>query len=137
MPIDMQSLARVGAQRRIAELMVEVDQLRSAFPDLDSGPGQRGRGRSQAAAESDGNDGADQTRRRKAMSPAQKRAVGQRMKTYWANRRSASGTASSDAREPAAQAAPAKRVMSAEAREKIAAAQRKRWRAVKRAAKKR
>jgi hypothetical protein len=136
MPIDMESLARVGAQRRIAELMVEVEQLRSAFPDLDGGPGHKGRGRPQAT-ESDGNDGAAQKRKRKAMSPAQKRAVGQRMKTYWANRRSASGTTSSDASEQTAQAAPAKRVMSAEAREKIAAAQRKRWRAVKRAEKKR
>jgi hypothetical protein len=136
MPIDMQSLARVGAQRRIAELLVEVDQLRSAFPDLDGGPGHRERGRPQGT-ESDGNDGAAQKRKRKAMSPAQKRAVGQRMKTYWANRRSASGTTPSDASEQTAQATPAKRVMSAEAREKIAAAQRKRWRAVKRAEKKR
>jgi hypothetical protein len=132
----MQSLVRAGARSRISTLMAEIEQIRRAFPDLDGAPGKLGRERRQVAA-SDGNDAAGLKRKRRGMSPAQKRAVGERMRAYWASRRSASGNTPTEAGEQTTQAAPVKRVMSAEAREKIAAAQRKRWRAVKRAGKKR
>jgi hypothetical protein len=136
MPIDISSLARAGAQSRIAELQIELEELRRAFPDVVGAPGHRGRGRPHVT-ESDGQIGAGQPRKRKGMSSAQKRAVGERMRAYWANRRRASGNTPADVSEQTTQTAPRKRVMSAEAREKIATAQRKRWRAVKRAGKKR
>jgi hypothetical protein len=133
MPIDMQSLARAGAQSRIAELIAEVTEIRSAFPDIEGQAPRRRERERPRGANPDGNGG---RHRRKPMTPAQKRPVGQRMKAYWAAPRSDSGNAA-EASDQAQVVAPTKRVMSPEAREKIAAAQRKRWRKLKRAGKKR
>ena len=97
----LRQLARVGAQRRLEELRQEEAAIRAAFPDLDdtSRPrrGRRGRppGRSaEATATARGaaaTDGRTRRRRRKPMSAAQKRAVSERMKKYWAARRKANG----------------------------------------------
>jgi hypothetical protein len=138
MPIDLQALARYGAQARLTQLAQEIDDLRRAFPDLDTDDNVVRTSR-KAQAEVARTD-KTRLRKRTPMTAAQKRAVGERMRAYWASRRrrtaidtSTAGTAKQA--QPAA--ATTKRVMSPEARERIAAAQRKRWRKVKRAGKKR
>ena len=78
----MQRLARLGAQARLEELRHEEAAIRAAFPDLFG----RGRGRKAApvaAAQPVGR------RRRRGMSAANRKAVSERMKKYWAARRKA------------------------------------------------
>jgi hypothetical protein len=90
---ELRRLARLGALRRLEEIRQEEAAIRAAFPDLrDDGttrPGRR-RGRppgSSTTATSDGRSSA--RRRRRKMTPAEKRAVSERMKKYWATRRKA------------------------------------------------
>jgi hypothetical protein len=149
MPIDLKALARLGARTRIAELVAEIDALLEAFPDLGQEQARpvatasneanaRKRGlRTASANASAQTDAAPAKRPRKPMSAAAKKAVGERMKAYWQKRK---GTAAAPVLEPAPAAAnapepekpTAKRTMSAEARARISAAQKKRWRAAKR-----
>jgi hypothetical protein len=89
---QLQRLARLGAQARLEELRREEAAIRAAFPDL-SGRGGRGRGRKASAAEP----AAAPTvrrRRRRSMSPAARKAVSDRMRKYWAERRKAKGSKS-------------------------------------------
>jgi hypothetical protein len=79
MPIDMKALARAGAEARVRELLDEVEEIRRAFPELREQ--QRGQKRVARSATEPAR------RKRPPMSAAQKRAVGQRMKAYWAKRR--------------------------------------------------
>jgi hypothetical protein len=82
-------------------LRQEEAAIRAAFPDLDDDGGQRRRlgrprraGANPATAETGARASAPaarKRRRRKPMSPAQKRAVSERMKKYWAARRKANG----------------------------------------------
>jgi hypothetical protein len=146
MPIDMNDLARRGAQIRLAELAAEVNSIRRAFPDLGGSAGKKGGRRTRATIDSNGQPASkpkasvQQERKRKPMSGAAKKSVGERMKKYWAERRKA-------ARAPETQStvdtkstkAPAvrKRTLSAEARARISAAQKKRWAAQKKVGKKR
>jgi hypothetical protein len=74
----------LGAARRLEELRREEAALRAAFPGLGSAAAERGRRQAQA-----GNGATARRRRRRKMSAAQKRAVSQRMKKYWAERRKA------------------------------------------------
>jgi hypothetical protein len=95
----MQRLARLGAQARLDELRREETAIRSAFPELFGGRAKRGRrGRPPASANSgpargqsaqaDGQArGGRGRRRRRSMSPAMRKAVSERMKKYWADRR--------------------------------------------------
>ena len=94
----MRRLARLGAQRRLEEIRQEEANIRAAFPDLDDDRGvRRGRrgsktGRAAAAESADGATAqTGRRRRRKPMTAAQKRAVSERMKKYWAARRKAKG----------------------------------------------
>jgi hypothetical protein len=81
---QMQRLARLGAIRRLEELRQEEAAIRSAFPDLFG----RRRGRPPAsAAAADGGGVKRRRRRRKPMTPAQRKAVSERMRKYWAGRR--------------------------------------------------
>lgn len=81
---ELRRLARLGAARRLEELRREEAALRAAFPGLGIESTGRGRRSAQAA------NGATATRRRRRkMSAAQKRAVSERMKKYWAERRKA------------------------------------------------
>jgi len=73
--------ARIGAESRLVELKAEIAEIERAFPDLG---GRRGPGRPRAAE-------APARRARKPMTAAQKKAVGERMKKYWAERRKADG----------------------------------------------
>ena len=96
---EMRRLARLGAERRLEEIRREDAAIRAAFPGIasatDAAP--RGRGKERAApapiapqrtadSEAVGN-----RRRRRKMSAAEKRAVSQRMRKYWAARRKAKG----------------------------------------------
>jgi hypothetical protein len=84
--INMQDLARIGAQARLEALQGEQDALLAAFPELRGASSAQSRparaGASQPAAPA-----AKSGRRRGAMSPAQRKAVGERMRAYWAARR--------------------------------------------------
>ena len=78
---QLKRLARLGAQSRLDELRKEEAAIRTAFPDLFRG----GRGGKAAPAAAP----AKRTRKRRKMSAAEKRAVSERMKKYWAERRKA------------------------------------------------
>lgn len=88
---ELRRLAGLGAQRRLEELRQEEAAIRAAFPELrDVGAGvgrRRGRppGSASAASSTDG----QARRQRRKMTRAQKRAVSERMKKYWAERRKA------------------------------------------------
>jgi hypothetical protein len=70
---DLKSYARAGAEARVRELNQELASIYRAFPDLAGGAGVHKR--------------VPRKRRRKPMTAAQKKAVGERMKKYWAARR--------------------------------------------------
>jgi len=74
---DLRAYARRGAEARITELTAELNDIYRAFPDL-----RRGRSTPSATSVSAGGQ-----RRRRPMSAAQRKAVGQRMKAYWAARK--------------------------------------------------
>jgi len=88
---DLKSLARHGAQMRLRELADEAKGLLKVFPDLSASFDEdelpvnfilRKGARKQAAA-------AGIRRRRRKMTAAQRKAVGERMRKYWAERRKA------------------------------------------------
>jgi hypothetical protein len=79
---DLRRLARLGALSRLAELRKEEAAIRAAFPDLFRGGG-RGKAAGTAAQP------ARRARKRRKMSSAEKKAVSERMKKYWAERRKA------------------------------------------------
>lgn len=83
MPIDLRSLAREGARQRIQELLAELAAIRRSFPDLGSRTATVSR--SVATPKRRG--------RRRPMSAAERKAVGIRMKAYWAARRKAAARA--------------------------------------------
>jgi hypothetical protein len=78
---QIQRLARLGAQARLEELRREEASIRRAFPDLFGGRGRRP-GASDSAP-------APRKRARSRMSAASRKAVSDRMKKYWAERRKA------------------------------------------------
>ena len=75
---ELRRLAQIGAKARLAELESERASLLSVFPSLRRTHAQPG------AATATG-----RRRRRSKMSAASRRAVSDRMKKYWANRRAA------------------------------------------------
>ena len=100
---DMKMLARRGAEARIAELNAELSDIYRAFPEL-RGSGSSGRSRrsgpvmpNQGAALRDmgavtnaafaTEQAPAANRRRPKMNAAQRKAVGERMRKYWAERR--------------------------------------------------
>ena len=88
---ELQRLARLGAAARLEQLRAEEAAIRAAFPDL-AGRGRRG-GRAAAVEASGGAATPARRRRRNAMSAAQRKAVSERMRKYWADRRKAKGAA--------------------------------------------
>jgi hypothetical protein len=140
MLIDMKAFARAGAIARLNELQHEMERIGRAFPGLRTATPGRAKPAGKVAARAT----AAPVGRRKPMSAAEKKAVSERMRRYWAGRRkSQPGPAAAAAAEGTAEANPAatapspKRTMSPEARERISAAQKKRWAATKRGGKKR
>jgi hypothetical protein len=86
--VEVKRLALIGAQSRLDTLNAEIASIVRAFPELS-------RGRASAAATAVGNDTPRKGRGRKRnwnMSEAQKRAVSERMKKYWAGRRKDKGS---------------------------------------------
>ena len=81
---QLRRLARLGATARLAELRQEEAAIRAEFPEL------FGRGR-KAVAAGDGAAAAGGRRGRRAMSAAARKAVSERMRKYWAERRTAKG----------------------------------------------
>jgi len=73
-----EALLRAGAQQRYAVLKTELDTLVKAFPGLDGAV----KSKRQVADKA-----TDSPVRRKRMSAAERKAVGARMKKYWAERR--------------------------------------------------
>ena len=78
---DMKQYARRGAEARVAELNQELESIYAAFPDLRRGRAQDGAARVTAS------EGIRRSRRK--MTAAQRKAVGERMRKYWAGRRQA------------------------------------------------
>ena len=75
---QLRRLARLGAMTRLNDLRAEEAAIRREFPEL-FGRGRQGR----AAAAGDG----PAPRKRRAMSAAGRKAVSERMRKYWAERR--------------------------------------------------
>ncbi|HEY6361498.1 MAG TPA: hypothetical protein VIX63_10360 [Vicinamibacterales bacterium] len=74
-PEQLGRLARLGAKTRLEELREEEAAIRAAFPEL-FGRGRRAARKSAAP-------------RRRRMSAANRKAVSERMRKYWAERRRA------------------------------------------------
>src|SRR4051794_40908690 len=84
MPIDMNALARAGAEARLSELQDEIAEIQRAFPgigntDTRRTPGRRGR---PTSTPNESSPSIVRRRKRRAMSAAQRKAVGERMKKY-------------------------------------------------------
>jgi hypothetical protein len=85
---QLRQLSRMGAVARLAELRSEEAAIRQAFPEL----GRKAAAEPAARASlSDGAVKAAASPARSRMSPAARRAVSERMKKYWAERRKAKG----------------------------------------------
>lgn len=79
---QLRRLARLGAIARLEQLKQEEAAIRAEFPEL------FGRGRRSAVADSAKAGG---RRRRRKMSAAGRKAVSERMRKYWAERRKSKG----------------------------------------------
>jgi len=150
---DLRRYALLGAEARLLQIGQEAASIYQAFPELRKQSGTRGRPkRTPDAATAT----AGRTRRRGRMTAEQREAVRERMKRYWAQRRSsgtttpgaASGsqsastgtadTASSGSRKSKSAKSKSARArgprrMSAAARKRISDAQKARWAKRKRA----
>ena len=121
-----------GAEQRLQEIAAEAAAIHRAFPELRD-RGQRGAATATVVTAAKG-----RRRGRANMSAAQRKAVSERMRKYWAARRegaggaTSAGSAKAKAAAKPARAAAAKRTrgprkMSAAARKRISDAQKKRW----------
>ena len=83
--------ARIGAVTRLEQLKTEIDAILAAFPDLRSSTQANTGGATTRATASSSVSAATPVRRRRRpkMTPAQRKAVGERMRKYWAERRKA------------------------------------------------
>jgi hypothetical protein len=90
---QLRRLARLGAVARLEQLRAEEEAIRQEFPELFGG----GRGRPRRGRKTATTDGAarparrGRRRNRKPMSAAARKAVSERMRKYWAERRKAKG----------------------------------------------
>ena len=78
---QLRRLARLGAVARLEQLRAEEAAIRAEFPEL------FGRGRREDAAASDDRATGAGRRRRRRMSAQARKAVSERMRKYWAERR--------------------------------------------------
>jgi hypothetical protein len=83
---EVKRLALIGAQSRLESLRAEISTILRAFPELGRG-GAVSNVASRTEAPQRGRGGRGRKRRNWSMSDAQKRAVSERMKKYWAGRR--------------------------------------------------
>ena len=89
---DLKGYARRGAAHRLGEIREEISQIVRQFPDLEAP--RKASGSPFPPNELAALGGREKTaggRRRWTMSAAQKKAVGLRMKAYWAARKAAAG----------------------------------------------
>ncbi len=87
---DLTRLARLGATTRLEELRQEEAAIRSAFPDLLRASPGRPRSTRKTEASQPAEESATETPtrgRRSGMSAAGRKAVSERMRKYWAERR--------------------------------------------------
>jgi hypothetical protein len=139
---DLRRYAMLGAEARLAELGKETASIYQAFPEL-----RRRSAVQRAPADTPASARTAQRRRRRGMSPAQREAVRERMKRYWAQRRGAGASTAAGESTPAdggatsgrrakggrAKSTGGRRKMSAAARKRISDAQKARWAKRKRA----
>jgi hypothetical protein len=81
-PEQLRRLARLGAVARLEQLREEEAAIRAEFPELFGGRRANGRAARKKARK--------RTRRGHPMTAAQRKAVSERMRKYWAERRKAS-----------------------------------------------
>ena len=118
---ELREYAVIGAEARLLKIAEEAAGIYRAFPELRGRQGSiRGAGGSAPATGGEARTGRRRGKpRRTAMTAAERKAVSDRMKKYWAQRRAGA----EGARPP--------RKMSAAARKRISDAQKKRWAAVR------
>jgi len=80
---QLRRLARLGAMSRLEQIRAEEAAIRAEFPELFGRGTRRDGGTAEAAAPAAPK---GRRRRRPAMSPAQRKAVSERMRKYWADR---------------------------------------------------
>ena len=88
----LRRLAKLGAQARLDQLEVERRAILAAFPDLAAPRRGRAAG-AKKQAQKVGKAAVGKARRRRKMTPAQRKEVSERMTRYWAERRKARGKA--------------------------------------------
>lgn len=85
---ELRQLALVGAQARLQALEEQIAALVATFPELRGGRGRTGRRESQAAADTPARRRTQRKPGRKTpMTAAERKAVSERMRKYWAERR--------------------------------------------------
>ena len=84
---QLRRLARLGAMSRLEQIRAEEAAIRAEFPELFG----RGARRETVGGDSAGDGSTRRRRRRPAMSAAARKAVSERMRKYWAERRKAKG----------------------------------------------
>jgi hypothetical protein len=86
-PDRFREFAQLGAEVRLGQLREEIAQIYKAFPALRFRKVTR-HGPANPSSSADGPDAVPAaTRRRRRLSAAQKKAISQRMKKYWADRK--------------------------------------------------
>ena len=85
---QLRRLARLGAVARLEELRQEEAAIRAEFPEL-FGRGRRAGANARAVGARA--EGSGRRRRRRGMTASQRKAVSERMRKYWAERRKAKG----------------------------------------------
>jgi len=123
---QLRQWAARGAEQRLLEIAAEAAAIYKAFPELRDRSEKASSPVTTAVAAKAGRRG------RSNMSAAQRKAVSERMRKYWAGRRESAGSAKAGgaarpARTAAAGRARGPRKMSAAARKRISDAQKKRW----------
>jgi hypothetical protein len=83
-PDRFQEFARIGAAVRLAQLREEEQQIYKAFPSLRFK--KRGTVGPKGAEDGDAK-GVARRRKRRALTPTEKKAISDRMKKYWADRK--------------------------------------------------
>lgn len=84
---DLRELARHGAEHRIRQIREEIGEILRQFPDLVAPRRERRSAYPPNELAALGGRQSPSRRRRPAMSAAQRRAVSERMRKYWARRR--------------------------------------------------
>ena len=85
-PADLNRYARIGAAMKLAELEQEIAALRRAFPGLTASAAAAKPAAASATKSAPAGKQARRRGRKGPMSAAERKAVSERMKKYWAER---------------------------------------------------